>query len=266
MSKVSADLPSAAEHKREHQFSIGHGRDPDDGRWFNYSAPTLQLYAYSAFYDDRPSLAPGRPLIRIVAITKDLDEWKNKLRLPNQVLRCRLRYADGRFEVVDLDADQSKPVGVGWPVNDDFLREYILACPLPASKGDDEIPTALSFLVHPANETPAAFVPIERPEKPDKTLGFGVCVQIAYNHLEPLRIIEWLEMQRLLGVSKVSVYDFNLDKTSVDLLCHYVADGLVELRKSNHIPDGKDQVCIINMCKSQPEMFGAILIFLRLCG
>ena len=240
------------------------GRDPDDGRWFNYSAPRLQLYAYSAFYDDRPSLAPGRPLIRIIAITKNLSEWMNKLGLPNQVLRCRLRYADGRVEFGGLDAKQSKPVGHGWPMNGDFLLQYILACPLPASK-DDEIPTALSFFVHPANNISAAFIPIERPDKPDKALDFAVCVPVAFNHLDRYRLIEWLEMQRLLGVSQIGVYDFNLDKTSLDLLRHYVADGLVELRKSNHISDGKKPVCIIYNV-SHPEMFGANLTILCLCG
>ena len=133
---------------------------------------------------------------------------------------------------------------------------------------DDEIPTTVTFFVHPANESPAAFVPIKRPEKPDNTLDFAICVHVAYNHVEPLRLIEWLEMQRLLGVSKVGVYDFNLDKTSVDLLRHYVAEGLVELHKSNYILDGKELVCIrpIAVCWPRPESFWFILIVLRVYG
>jgi len=34
----------------------------------------------------------------------------------------------------------------------------------------------------------------------------AVCVQVAYGHIDPVRLVEWLEFQRILGVSFVGVH------------------------------------------------------------
>ena len=34
----------------------------------------------------------------------------------------------------------------------------------------------------------------------------AACVHVAYKHLDPVKLVEWLEFQRLLGISLVGVY------------------------------------------------------------
>jgi len=46
----------------------------------------------------------------------------------------------------------------------------------------------------------------------------AVCVQVAYGHIDAVRLVEWLEFQRILGVSFVGVHlmeDFSNVSSSV---------------------------------------------------
>jgi len=49
-------------------------------------------------------------------------------------------------------------------------------------------------------------MPVEVRARPRHKEPLAVCVHVAYGHIEPLKLIEWLEFQRLLGVSLVGVY------------------------------------------------------------
>jgi len=48
------------------------------------------------------------------------------------------------------------------------------------------------------------FMPVEVPTRGHQAVA--VCVQATYGHLSRERVVEWLEMQRLLGVSLIGVY------------------------------------------------------------
>ena len=50
----------------------------------------------------------------------------------------------------------------------------------------------------------ATFMPVEVPTRGHQAVA--VCVQATYGHLSRERIVEWLEIQRLLGVSLIGVY------------------------------------------------------------
>ena len=71
-------------------------------------------------------------------------------------------------------------------------------------------------------------------------------------------MIEWMELQRLLGVSMIGVYGLSesshsLVNESLAVLRHYCAEGFVELRKSDYIPDGPKQVSSVRyvLCCTQ---------------
>ena len=55
-------------------------------------------------------------------------------------------------------------------------------------------------------------MPVEVQSRPDVKRPLAVCVHVAYKHIDPVRLVEWFEIQRLLGVSLVGVHimsDFN---------------------------------------------------------
>lgn len=61
-------------------------------------------------------------------------------------------------------------------------------------------------------------MPVEVPTRPKTKKPLTVCVHVAYKHIEPVRLIEWLEFQRMLGVSLIGVYlmsDFSQAATTV---------------------------------------------------
>ena len=60
------------------------------------------------------------------------------------------------------------------------------------------------------------------------TLAF--CAKIAYGGLPANRLIEWLEIQRYVGVDKVMIYYYNLNNVTMRVLKGYVDEGFVTLQ------------------------------------
>jgi hypothetical protein len=86
-------------------------------------------------------------------------------------------------------------------------------------------------------------MPIEVPAKPKTVRDFAICVPITYSKVRPDRLIEWLEMQKLLGVSLVGIRCLNVTKPAVNVLREYAREGFVDLRFSaiiHHYPPGSD--------------------------
>ena len=80
-------------------------------------------------------------------------------------------------------------------------------------------------------------MPVEVPVREVMTKPLAVCMQIAYEWVEPVRLVEWLEFQRLLGVSLIGVYLASDISSSTEKVLRYYAevDGLVDLRRSSYI-------------------------------
>jgi len=49
-------------------------------------------------------------------------------------------------------------------------------------------------------------MPVEVPIRPGVQKPLAVCVHVAYKHIDPVKLVEWFEFQRMLGVSLVGVY------------------------------------------------------------
>ncbi len=60
-------------------------------------------------------------------------------------------------------------------------------------------------------------------------IEFGVCHAIAYYHVDPYRLVEWLEMLQLTGVGKVVFYNSSLQQAESKMLEYYQSEGLVEV-------------------------------------
>jgi len=72
-----------------------------------------------------------------------------------------------------------------------------------------------------------------------------VVVQAAYRHVDTVRLVEWLEFQRLLGVTQVGVYMLSDLSTSARHVFEYYSsvEGLVDLRHTDlisRVPGGAE--------------------------
>lgn len=211
-------------------------RRRDDGAWYNYSAPpALLFFAYSAFVDVRtpPAAANGAPaVVRVIAIST-----KSEVQLQRHItLFCVFNYHGGRTTTVSTMLPNPSPIGTGYPLYGIFVREYVYACPIlwPITW-----PITLSISTDPRRQhaTESGPMPVEVSVHRDVMRPLAVCVQVTFERRDPVRLVEWFELLRLLGVSLVGVYITpDISESAHTVLRHYSeVDGLVDLWRSDYI-------------------------------
>jgi hypothetical protein len=223
----------------------GQTRSRNEGRWYNFStsASAPLFYAYSAFYDDRPM----KPVVRIGAITT-----RNKNDNFTLKFDCLLLFANGRMMLVSERSSSPDAIAPGFMLHGQYAKEYIYTCQLPPVKNfTANIPVGVSIRLAPNNTgqplrmsasktsnrfsgpKPRCFMPVEVPPKPPVRRNLAVCVKVAYGDVNPARLVEWFELQRLLGVELVGVYASEIvGQPAMDVFRRYADsdDGLVDLR------------------------------------
>ena len=158
-------------------------RSNADGRWFNFTHDSYsQFYAYSAMWDDR-SLDGRSSMIRVLAIANSVTSGDMK-RDPVPLefgVHCRFHLPDGRWIGPVSVLPLALPIGYGWWLNEQPVREFIFKCRPPTV---DIRPDGVTMLVGgPVNSTAVvdpqrtACVPVEYAEKPTVKADFAVCVQ-----------------------------------------------------------------------------------------
>ena len=204
-------------------------RHREDGAWFTRRQPFL-VFAYSAFFDDRPSLQYNQHTIRIILVSEVTDDGTHP------VLFC------GFFGSVVTDVKETHPdevvsgtmdpIGIGVKLNETTYREYILSCP---AEGHTR-PAAVSVLASESDKNETFVMPVEYPQRAGEgnQSELAVCVSVSYGSHELVRLIEWTEMQRILGVSKITIYNNSLNLQAGEVFRFYSAiGGFVELRQSH---------------------------------
>ena len=211
------------------------GRRPDDGVWYNFSVPpALLFFAYSAFVDVRttPGAAKRTPVVRVIAMSTTTDERRRR----NVQLYCVHNYRDGRPAAVSKIFSRPHSIGNGYPLYNITVREYVYTCPLVYH---DLWPISLSISIDPQRRyfPWSATMPVEVPTSDGTERPLAVCMQVAYEWVDPVRLVEWFEFQRLLGVSLINVYlASDINPLTEKALRYYAdVDGLVDLRRSNYI-------------------------------
>ncbi|KAL8582120.1 hypothetical protein ACOMHN_004040 [Nucella lapillus] len=192
----------------------------------------LRAYLYSAFVSLHP-LAPGPPprgtQVHIVAFQEGntLLPLKCCLRLPGQ-----------------------KPI-LGLKVQLDFSKAPVNKIDPPLRKHSTQVGVVYSchFLYSPrqlhaasvsltSTSCPAKGSEYLRIQEPEIRPGsLGLCAKVLFGHeLDPRRLVEWFEMQRLLGVDKIVLFDLNHSAKMDKVLRYYVKSGLL-LRLPYKLPD-----------------------------
>ncbi|GFO17677.1 beta-1,4-galactosyltransferase galt-1 [Plakobranchus ocellatus] len=76
---------------------------------------------------------------------------------------------------------------------------------------------------------PRDYIPVHYPARVPG--GLAICGKVAYGGaLDPEKLIEWFEMQRLLGVDKVLIYELNNPENVMRVFKHYQKMGFLDLQ------------------------------------
>lgn len=78
------------------------------------------------------------------------------------------------------------------------------------------------------------YIKVDTPMKSES--GLAVCSKISYGKLDAKRLVEWFEVQRLLGVDKVLAYTYKLNTQAMNVLEYYESIGYAEIIRDFDFP------------------------------
>ena len=83
------------------------------------------------------------------------------------------------------------------------------------------------------NTKPDRTLSIEVPPQPNTKRDFAVCVSVCYGkEWDVYKIIEWMELLKIIGVSKVGIYNNTLGSEASRIFQYYDSHGFVDFRQS----------------------------------
>ena len=213
--------------------------DSSSGVWFTQEVP-FRMYILSAFYDDRDATSDNSKHLRIVLVMEE--------NTADEQYFCKIWYPDQKYSFLVRAARD--PIGSGVKYKTVHLREYIVSCKLPNTESFP-IGTAV---VDSSNKDAGPQIRVEVPfDKQDilrvrKFDNIAACVSISYSHLDARKLVEWLEMQKILGISRVFIYNHSISADSGHVLKSYVQDNYVVLRQSHSfIADSREKYTHLHM-------------------
>ena len=198
------------------------------------------LLVNSAFYDDRAN-GGSFPSLRLLTIS-DVNKtrqcychvWYPGVEKAHvtKASRFTIRYKRQNPENIDR-----------YLPSQEFFVEYVMSCKLPTNQS---IPSHVSVV---AEECVASdiLVPVTVPLKPKQTIDFGVCVAGSYGKLDTAVMVEWFELNKILGVKEFNIYNVSLSESMNDILQYYTSTGdLILHHMSPMIPKDDDWTAYMN--------------------
>jgi len=231
-----------------HYLTMSRSRDSKDGRWYNFTLPDFKFYAYSTFYYSAETSPPTKSVVKIIALSSLFE--KIGPGVPNVIMKssrslspklvCILYYRN--ITTVTIMTEKPVAIGFGNSLFGEFVGEYVYTCDLTAKLIGPPMAVAVSTVgeldLSVDERHHQSCMPVESPMSPKFKRDFCVCVSVAFGNLNSFRLIEWLEMMKLQGVSKIVSYDIGVDAEAVRILEQYEREGFVDFRKTNHFnPD-----------------------------
>ncbi|CAH1798794.1 unnamed protein product [Owenia fusiformis] len=190
--------------------------------WQRVKGTSIQLY--SAYYDNRFA----KPFIRILGFQEKRQNYSS-------TLHCWIVYDNGESSCQKVF--QVTPINLS-PLRYTQLEDFFYKCEV---KGDG-LPVYVGLT---ANETAGCnkqenILKVENnfkniSQNPNNfSKEFCVCVEgPIYGRIPPRKLIETLEMYRVLGVEKVLIYNEDISGDLMPILKEYVNEGYVELLNWN---------------------------------
>ncbi|XP_046550209.1 uncharacterized protein LOC124260022 isoform X3 [Haliotis rubra] len=99
------------------------------------------------------------------------------------------------------------------------------SCSVPA--GTDVV--SVSLTPSTCSNNMSNYVPIRKPAQVPG--GLAICAKTIFGEaLRPQRLVEWIEIQKLLGVDKILIFDLDCPENIRKILNYYTRQGIVEVQ------------------------------------
>ncbi len=211
-------------------------KDPSDPRMLTVTDNHTHFYMYSAFWDDRDELMSD-PVIRITSMILTSKDSRYNLIEPEVLTRLRcasLCREDFSTEISPVQSTMPMSIHPNRKLID---RRLVMCQP---TRCRDYV--TLTF--DPVPENPSTewilqnMLPVEHFQRPAAPVALGACVSVMYGTVDPYRLVEWMEMMKLLGVKKVAAYNQSVDPAASRVLNHYRDQGYVDIWQMdpNYLP------------------------------
>ncbi|ELU10767.1 hypothetical protein CAPTEDRAFT_200201 [Capitella teleta] len=190
-----------------------------------------KAYLLSAYYDDRPAL--DAPKIRIIGI------FEPNISTPH----CLLWYHVHNQTNPDVVMGELIQIGPNInPVTATKYGQFILSCAIAQGK----TPPLFVSVVTPDSHNATTLLLVQWPVKSAEPIEFGQCMSVVYWGQDPFRVVEWMELQKLLGVGEVTLYNNSLDAMSSMIVNHYATvEHYVVVKQSPSVLDDDGELTIL---------------------
>ncbi|KAH8269898.1 hypothetical protein KR044_007152 [Drosophila immigrans] len=209
--------------------------------WQTFSNANVTFRMFAAYVDTRTGV-PGRGLVRVLATANQIGE-------PFPATQCQLWYANLTQPIVVNVTDFVSVWIKGWGNKKGYNYPHLLSCPIPDAlppPAVHSVPRVVSLVtsscehatnslrIHynrPVNATPSPGSATNDTAN-ERPLSFGVCVKgfdFPYVDLSE-RLIEWFELHRLLGASRIYAYMYDVHPAVQRVLDYYQRSGFLDLR------------------------------------
>lgn len=181
------------------------------------------FHLYGAYLDKRNTSRIG-PAVRLLVVH---DRIK-----PTAATHCQLWFEERDQPVVVRNLEYKYVWNSKWGnYRDRVLQPYLLACVLPAEVRH-LVPASVSLVENPCDRATNNLRVHYDPPAPGKARGdFAVCVKgLDFLHEDlSVRLVEWIELVRLLGAEKVYFYELQVHPNITKVLDYYTERGIVSV-------------------------------------
>lgn len=182
--------------------------------WQSVFTSNGTFHFYGAYLDDRK---PGRVVVRLLGV---VDRKQ-----PTVTTYCQLWFKNKRDPVI-VKSDRYRYVWLEMWGTEGKNQPYFVDCVLPTA--EKLTPFAVSLVEKPCENATNSLRIINN--KPAAKKRFAVCVKgLDYLHDDiSVRLVEWLELNRALGVEKVYFYYFSIHPNITKTLQYYKKADFVD--------------------------------------
>lgn len=194
--------------------------EPDDYLFwkFNEYQPIYEpdIYLYSAI-----SIEEGKNKFILV------NGWERKSLLHVKNFTCCLHCRDGTKLFINSTLKSTFDL-----FDNVTLHSVQYACPVRSSS----IQSVSVFIgTHKCEESEQHYIKVESSMRNES--GLAVCGKISYGNMDAELILEWFEVQRLLGVDKVLTYTYKLNDQAMAVLEYYESIGYAVIMRDFEYPE-----------------------------
>ena len=188
--------------------------------WQVYQKQNLPMFsAWGAFHDTRSEV--GNNVVRIFAVSEAHADRAVLCQLWSHKFTTNVTY-------LVVTKAEHKVIGRGYRRGKSQYFEYLYTCHIPRNLNSYAVSLAFERC-----ENSTINLPIITPEKPETySHQYGICIPVAYNRIDPARVIEWIELNKILGVTEINIYNSDLVSDTLAVLKHYETQGMVKVHNA----------------------------------